>query len=141
MITKSQFYDWCTGRAPHKSYQISMLILFFGLILMFILSAALYPGGYSIVTHEISDLGSAKNPIGQWLFRPYFVIFGLLMIPHALYLYRCLYPDVLWGSRISIASLIGGMIGMMGVGIFPSDPATHTIHVTFRGNRNCRDGA
>ena len=100
-------------------------------ILGFVAAASQYPG-YSAITQTISALGAEAAPQGsRALFNGVMVLGGVLVLAAAIGLYRADGDPV-------ISGLVGltATVGLMGVGLFPSEtglPHTIAAAVSFGG--------
>jgi hypothetical membrane protein len=113
---------WIRGNAGKmdyvKSISFALLILLAGIFI----AALLYERPFSFLTVQISELAALRdNPIGGILFDTCFIVAGLIIIPHSLYLYKVMLPDVKQASRVSAAFVVASGIGIIMVGLFPSD--------------------
>ncbi len=113
---------WIRGNAPKmayvKSITAALLILLGGILI----AGLLYEQTFSFLTVEISTLaGLGDNPVGGIIFDACFVAAGLIIIPHSLYLYKVMLPDVKQASRISAAFIVASGVGIIMVGLFPAD--------------------
>jgi hypothetical membrane protein len=85
--------------------------------------AALRFGGYSYRNDTISDLGTAVSP-ARWAMNGSFIVQGLLMVAGALLLGPGLSGN---GGRLARVLLTVSGIGVLLVGVFPSD-GNGTVH-------------
>jgi hypothetical membrane protein len=111
-----------------RTYFVTLIIF----ILTLIISFLLYPESenYSIITHDISSLGNPdESSTGHFIFRIGIVIGGLLIIPHAIYLRRFLFPEYKPLNILSILSLIIFSLGLVMIGIFPESKPTYETHI------------
>jgi hypothetical protein len=99
-------------------------------IIGIIISALVYPGGFSFLTVYTSYLGSNdENPIGYLWYNSCMFVTGLLLIPIFFYIYHKLSP------RLKVINVIEAFFGVIGclsfasLGIFHqgSDPLGHKI--------------
>ncbi len=120
---------WLNGNAGKSSYVISISIVL-AILLGGIFSAALlYERPFSFLTVQISQLADlGDNPVGGLIFAACFIIAGIIIVPHAIYLYRVMQPDVKVASGIAAIFIAGSGIGIMIVGIFPSN-VNYTMHI------------
>src|SRR5271157_4799400 len=110
---------WMQGKAEKGTYVKSVLFALGILILCIALAIALYQWPFSFLTVQVSGLEyRPANPVGAWIFSAGFVIAGIIIAPHAFYLYEVLQPDVKWLSRLSATFVFLSGMGIVGVGIF-----------------------
>lgn len=105
--------------APKRVY----LRYFFAVLAIYaagiVIGAALYPGGFSILTVYVSYLGGdPENPIGRYPYNATVLIAGILLIPHFIYLYRRLTPACKIISFLACLCGIVGAAGFASLGIF-----------------------
>ena len=80
-----------------------------------------YPG-YSHVRDVLSELGTARSPVAQWINR-WWLVFGLLLIVFAIGVAAACHPG---GAPVYILSgllIVFGVLGGMAAGLFPMDSA------------------
>ena len=98
--------------------KVAGLLLFFGsvqFLLAILIGAMLYPG-YSIANNYISDLGVGSTAL---LFNSSVILFGIIGIVTAYFVYRAYAPTTLLAARLFAILLILFGIGAMGAGLFP----------------------
>ncbi len=119
---------WFRGKSENGTYMKSILIALGVLILAIILAILLYQWPFSFFTDQISSLEyPPANPIGAWIFSAGFIVVGIIIAPHAFYLYEVLQPEVKWVSKLSAVFVFSSGIGIMGVG-FCIPGYADTIH-------------
>ncbi len=120
---------WMRGNTSKSSYVKSISVVL-SILLGGIFSAALlYELPFSFLTVQISQLADLQNnPIGGLIFAICFIAAGIIILPHAIYLYRVMQPDVKIASVVSAAFIAGSGIGIIIVGLFPSD-VNYTMHI------------
>ncbi len=120
---------WICGNAEKSSYVKSITVML-AILLGGILSAALlYERPFSFLTIQISQLAELEdNPVGGVIFAICFIVAGVIIVPHAIYLYRVMQPDVKIASGISAVFIGGSGIGIIIVGLFPSN-VNYTMHI------------
>lgn len=123
------FQEWVAGKADKKIYittiSLAVAIMFLGIIL----AALTYPRTFSFYTVQISELASRNvHPLGSTLYLITFVIAGIIIVPHGVYFYKILLPDVKVISLLCGICIIVAGIGLALVGLFPSD-VNYPMHV------------
>ncbi len=120
---------WIHGNGKKSDY-IKSISIVLGILLGGILSAALlYERPFSFLTVQISQLADLwDNPVGGVIFAICFVVAGVIIIPHAMYMYQVMQPDVKIASAISALFIGASGIGILIVGIFPSN-VNYTMHI------------
>ncbi len=76
---------------------------------------------FSMFEVQISQLGGEFNEQGYLVFSTGFIMSGVLMIPHCLFFYRKLLPDLKLLSHLCSLLLIIASLGIIGVGVFRED--------------------
>ncbi len=124
-----ELLTWIRGNAQKSTYVKSITIVL-AILLGGISSAALlYELPFSFLTVQISQLADLQdNPVGGLIFAACFIVAGILIVPHAVYLYKVLLPDVKIASGISASFTAGSGIGIIIVGLFPSG-VNYTMHI------------
>jgi hypothetical protein len=93
-----------------------------------LLAILFYGRPFSFLTDQISFLGDTSDPKSAFWFSLGFILAGILIMPHATYLYRILLPDFkLFGTISAIFFAIAG-IGVFMLGIF-AENVIYPIHV------------
>lgn len=101
-----------TGTCSKKEYVWYFIVIFSIYVIGTIISAMVYPGGFSMTNVYISYLGGKEeNPFGHQIYNAGEIITGFLLIPHFIYLYRQLLPA---NKVISFLSCLFGVIGFVG---------------------------
>jgi len=124
------FGIWVSGKAAKTTYLKTILLALAILVTCVGLAGAFYQLPFSFLTVQISYLGGyVDNPIGAVIFSAGFICAGLLIAPHAVYLYQVLLPDVKWMGRLSAVFFFIAGMGIVMVGIFPFD-FIYALHIT-----------
>lgn len=125
-INKKQNFDFkayikriWTGTSSKTEYLLYYSIVFSIYILGIIISASVYPGGFSFNRVYTSYLGGyPNNPDGYRFYNACEILTGILSIPHFIFLYQRLKPSVRILSWIACLFGIIGYIGFASIGIF-----------------------
>lgn len=112
------------------------MALYFGVGVL--VSALLYPEGFSMLTVYISYLGGKEeNPTGYWVYNTCAFLTGILLIPQGIYTYRRLTPTMKVVSFIGCLAMIEGSIGFALIGIWyqgtPGEGHAITTWMAFGG--------
>ncbi len=90
---RAKFYNFITDYSFVKRISMFVIILFLSLLLIgVIIAATLGPGGYTIWTHMISDLGGRKHTPVPILYDIACIVAGILTIPLTFYLENLFAP-------------------------------------------------
>src|SRR5271157_82562 len=101
--------DVWRGTASKKVYGIYILVPLAIYWAGVAISAAVYPGGFSMLTVYVSYLGGyPNNPNGYIIYNTLTFIAGILLAPHFFYLYRRLMPT------LKVFSVLSGFFGIVG---------------------------
>ncbi len=120
---------WARGNAGKLAYIKSISIVLAILLGGIFAAALLYERPFSFLTVQISQLADlGDNPVGGVLFAACLIVAGVLILPHAMYLYRVMLPDVKIAGGISAFFIGASGIGISIVGIFPSD-VNYAMHI------------
>jgi hypothetical protein len=105
------------GKATRNEQGIYLVVLVAFLMVCLGLSQLVYPDGYHWTHRFISEEGNhVGNPNG-WIFFTFGICTSaLLVIPHSIYIYRHLQPQVLLFARFILFLLLVGSIGLFIVG-------------------------
>ncbi len=131
-----------TGTASKTTYGkhlgFGLLIYLLGIIL----AAAVYPGGFSMLTVYVSYLGgSENNPTGYLIYNACEFIAGVLFVPHFLYLYRRFSPTLKVVSFLSCFCGIVGCVGFAGLAFYyqgvPGSGHQVATYIAFGGFGAC----
>lgn len=129
-ISLDSMRTWLIGKSNKSTYVKSLLavVLIFGLTIL--LSILFYPRVFSFLSTQVSSLGALRlySP-GYYIFTIGFISIGILLVPHGLFLYRCLKPDLGLLGNTSIFFLFLASIGISLVGVFPTD-ISYAAHLT-----------
>jgi hypothetical protein len=108
-----------TGRVSKSEYFKYFLVVFSIYIIGIIVSAAVYPGGFSLLYVYVSYLGGyPNNPNGYIIYNTSVFITGFCLIPHFFYIYRQLQPNFKFFNVLSSFFGIIGCIAFAALGIF-----------------------
>ncbi|MEJ2293734.1 MAG: DUF998 domain-containing protein [Candidatus Lokiarchaeota archaeon] len=132
----------CINYKMVRIFTTALFLIYIPLIIIGIIVAAyLNPGGYSILTNWISDLGGSPHTPAPYLYDIACIMAGVLTIPFTFYMENLLAPlpkrerPQIHYSRMRfrlvssafLFSLIGS-IGYIGVGIFSEDRDYYNLH-------------
>jgi len=121
---------WISGKHDKEVYKKTLTLNLIIVFLTLLVSILLFSKSFSLYLHQISFLGSSYwNPEGHVIFNIGFIIAGLIFIPHTLFLYYRLLPDLKVFSLLSGFFLLIASIGFALVGVFPSS-GNYTAHMT-----------
>ncbi|NMC04497.1 MAG: DUF998 domain-containing protein [Candidatus Lokiarchaeota archaeon] len=108
-----------TGTASkrlHLQYFAGVLAIY---IAGTIISAAMYPGGFSFTTVYTSYLGgTTQNPVGRYFYNIAELLTGVLLVPHFIFMYTRLVPACKALSFIACLFGIVGSLGFAAIGIY-----------------------
>lgn len=114
-----EYKNFLMGRVTKKSiliYLTAMLIIY-GLGIL--VSASIFPGGFSFKTVYISYLGgNENNPSGYHSYNISVFITGIMLIPIFSYIYQQFKPDPKLLNQISLLFGLIGCIGFSSLSIF-----------------------
>ncbi|MBD3185836.1 hypothetical protein GF325_03320 [Candidatus Bathyarchaeota archaeon] len=129
---------WITGKSSSKVFLTYILVVMGIYATGIVISALVYPGGFSMLDVYVSYLGSDDdNPPGHVIYNICTLMSGLLLIPLFPRMYRKFQPSVKWLNVMASLFGIMGCISFASLGIFFQglDPTGHqwaTI-LTFAG--------
>ncbi len=113
---------WIRGDGQKSDY-IKSIGLVFGIMFGGLLAAIIfYEPPFSFLWVEVSDLAvTTDNPVGGVIIAACFIVAGLLLAPHGLYLFKMLQSPVRVVAGASGTCLFASGIGFSLVGLFPYD--------------------
>lgn len=118
---QNKILKWVLGKDIKSNYVKSLSIAILIMVLTLIYCAYVYPLPFSMFEVQISQLGGEFNTQGYLVFATGFIITGILMLPHCLYFYGKIQPDLKLLSQICTLLLIIASLGIVGVGVFRED--------------------
>jgi len=132
-MDSKKLLNWYSGKEERELYVktaiLNIIIMLGSMLIAAIIWNISNVEQYSILKFAISDLGSFYRNPGYIMFSIGLIIAGIIFIPHALYFYRCLKPDIELLSKISLLFFLISSVGITLVGVFPHDIyyLAHTI--------------
>lgn len=132
METKKNVIGFLTGRARKRDHGIFLIVVGIVVAAILILCGSLYFQPFTFRTACPSNLGNPNlNPRGWVLFSILMIAYGALLVPHALYLHRKIFPVTKGLTNSMLVFTLLGCAGMTGVGIF--NETFGAIHYVFAG--------
>ena len=130
----AQIKDWFVGKASKEVYTKTLVVVLIITICTFLFSILFYhKDNFSFLSTQVSSLGSFKpERVGSYFFTIGFVLMGVLMLPHGLFLFRTIKDDLGVYGKISFVFLMMACVGIVFVGLIPTN-ISYTIHVIAAG--------